>query len=701
MDKCIIYGAGDFGHMACRELSRKYEILFLVDRNPAKEGTKVYDFEVRSPEVLKEYKDVRVFVAMRNASGVVEYVKSFGVKEAEHYFPEAAPHIPVPWIGAESQRLEREAPHELVKRLLPYDIISFDVFDTLLLRRCSFPRFLFYMMEVENGMRDFQYLRARAEDAVREEHKELYDTYEVTLEDIYGYIAPRTGVSVEEGVRRELEMEKNFLMANPYMKTVFDMLKQEGKRIILNSDMYLTKSQMEEVLNHCGYEGYEEIYVSSETKRDKGSGDSYEYIRKKYGKRKKYVHIGDNYLTDVVVAEKHGFDAIHYMNVNEAGQAYRADGMSDVVGPVYIGMVNAHLYNGLKQYTSAYEYGFIYGGLYVFGYLNWVHKYAREHNIEKILFLARDGDIYKQIYDKYYDIPSEYVYWSRISTEKFAIEWNRYEYVEHVFYSIEKMKGKHYKVADLLRERDIMFLEEKLHEYGFRMDHALTKEDARAFTDMVIDNIDAIRKGYEKNRKHLLEYLDGMLGGAKQVAIVDIGWYGSGPDALRRIFENYKPDIKTHCFLAAAGLSPLVQKEVCRPYIFSYIHNRNHYDDHHGLHKPQQAYIAFEMFNGSCSPSFSGIHGEDGEAVFEYSIPYVEGYEEIRDIQKGIREFCQIYKDLSDKYPCLKNVSGYDAYLPFRVALRDFNYLKLNFQDFPVEPEVGNAMEPLRLCKFI
>ena len=48
MDKCIIYGAGDFGHMACRELSRKYEILFLVDRNPAKEGTKVYDFEVRS-----------------------------------------------------------------------------------------------------------------------------------------------------------------------------------------------------------------------------------------------------------------------------------------------------------------------------------------------------------------------------------------------------------------------------------------------------------------------------------------------------------------------------------------------------------------------------------------------------------------------------------------------------------------------------
>ena len=53
-----------------------------------------------------------------------------------------------------------------------------------------------------------------------------------------------------------------------------------------------------------------------------------------------------------------------------------------------------------NTYSMEYEYGFIYGGLFVLGYCQFIHKYCTSHKIDKILFLSRDGDILKQVYDQ-------------------------------------------------------------------------------------------------------------------------------------------------------------------------------------------------------------------------------------------------------------------------------------------------------------
>ena len=95
--------------------------------------------------------------------------------------------------------------------------------------------------------------------------------------------------------------------------------------------------------------------------------------------------------------------------------------MSVIIGSIYRGIVNTHIHNGLYEYTREYEYGFIYGGLFVTGYCQFIHEYRKTHQIDKILFLARDGYILMKAYEKLYPNEAEsvqYVYWSRLAAVK-------------------------------------------------------------------------------------------------------------------------------------------------------------------------------------------------------------------------------------------------------------------------------------------
>ena len=76
-------------------------------------------------------------------------------------------------------------------------------------------------------------------------------------------------------------------------------------------------------------------------------------------------------------------------------------------------MVNSHIHNGLHCYSREYEYGYIYGGLFVTGYCQFIHEYVKSHRIDKILFLARDGDVLSKAYEILY--PEEEGKWEYVS----------------------------------------------------------------------------------------------------------------------------------------------------------------------------------------------------------------------------------------------------------------------------------------------
>lgn len=87
--------------------------------------------------------------------------------------------------------------------------------------------------------------------------------------------------------------------------------------------------------------------------------------------------------------------------------------MSPVIGGAYRGIVNAHLYNGKDQYSMEYEYGFIYGGLFAAGYCHFIHTYCKLHQIKKILFLSRDGDILSRYMTDYIRMKRRYMHTGR------------------------------------------------------------------------------------------------------------------------------------------------------------------------------------------------------------------------------------------------------------------------------------------------
>ena len=62
-----------------------------------------------------------------------------------------------------------------------------------------------------------------------------------------------------------------------------------------------------------------------------------------------------------------------------------------------------------------------------------IHTYAREHGIDKLLFLSRDGDILRQAYAVLFpEEKTEYVYWSRAAATKLMARYNRYDFSDGI-----------------------------------------------------------------------------------------------------------------------------------------------------------------------------------------------------------------------------------------------------------------------------
>ena len=349
---------------------------------------------------------------------------------------------------------EYSATH-ILQAVKDYDIISFDIFDTLIFRPFSAPTDLFDYLAEQIGILDFKSVRIAQEWKARQDKFAVSGSYEVTLEEIWNRIEYETGYPAGKGRNLEEELEQRFCYANPVMHTVFKELQRRKKTIIITSDMYLSEAFLEKLLAQNGYSGIQKLYISSEYNAGKSDGTIYDYVKEDFEKEK-IIHIGDNEISDITNAKKAGLAVFYYPNVNKHSKAYRAYDMSLMVGAAYRGIVNNHMYCGNNSYSMEYEYGYIYGGLFVLGYCTFIHDYYKKNGIDKILFLSRDGDIIKQVYNKLYQEDStEYVYWSRKAATKLMAEDDRHDYFRRF---IEHKVNQQHKRAEILEAMELQEL---------------------------------------------------------------------------------------------------------------------------------------------------------------------------------------------------------------------------------------------------
>ena len=71
-------------------------------------------------------------------------------------------------------------------------------------------------------------------------------------------------------------------------------------------------------------------------------------------------------------------------------------------------------------------------------------------------------------------------------------------------------------------------------------------------------------------------------------------------------------------------------------------------------------------------------------------------FEEESDKLRNILDFAQKYYSTFKNYPYLFNISGYDAYLPFRMIIRELSFFKKYFGSFSYSRGVGMDAENQR-----
>lgn len=578
------------------------------------------------------------------------------------------------------------------EQLSDYDVVSFDIFDTLIFRPFSEPADLFFFLGEKLDVMNFKELRQRMEKKAREQCRLEKGNYEVTLEDIWHQMELETGISAETGMQAEMELEKKFCYANPFMLEVFRKLQERGKKIIIVSDMYLPKNVLEDILKTNGFYGFEKMYVSCEYGKSKAGGTLFGLVRKEYPGS--MVHVGDNFHSDVIMAKKSGLAVLHYPNGNQQGKKYRSWDMSPIIGGAYRGLVNNYLYAGYRKLSMEQEYGFIYGGLFVTGYCAFIHEYCRKNQVERILFLSRDGDILKQAYEILYpEEQTEYAYCSRRVATRLMAGEDKYDFYCRFLYhkvnhgiSLEKILTS-MELPDLLDELPKQLNKSTVLSSG-------NVERVRKFLDA---NWSRVLSCYAEEQKAAKEYYKALLGDCKKAVAVDIGWAGSGAIALNHLAQKVW-DLSCEIVGLIAGTNTVynvepnagetfLQSQKLVAYLYSQSFNR----DLMKKHNPNRNYnIYWELLLASPTPQFRGFCIGDNnpwDLVFETPDDNLEG---IRDIQKGILMFVKEYRNHFADIPYMFNISGRDAYAPMLVAAsKNEKYLKEITKRFAVEKNVG------------
>lgn len=572
----------------------------------------------------------------------------------------------------EKNRLDIEEMIELVK---DYDLISFDIFDTLIFRPFLEPTDLFNLMELEYSLSGFAEKRIEAETEARK--KTTKKNYEINIYDIYEELAKYLKIDKNDILDKEFALECTCCYANPYFLEVFHKLQEMGKKIIVTSDMYWPEKYIKKLLQKCGYEPFE-IYVSCDYEANKGTGTLQKIINDKYP-LKSIIHLGDNYLSDVKGSQKMGWNTYYYKKCSEIAKEYREPLYSNsLINSITCAIRINYLYSGFNKYTSYFKYGFMYGGILTVGFLENINKQVKQDEIDKILFLARDSKVLYEAYKKYYNqYPSEYLITSRSAMFEISFSSRIEEFIEFYFKS-RALMGK-YTIEEALAETDLDILLPKTSKYDLNLYDFLTMDNFEKLRYMIHEEETIINEHFSSSKKAAIKYFDSLTKDTSKALAVDLGWSGSIVSLMRPIFQNELKN-KVELYGTFIGnkdskkVNALVDTKIFRPYCFSY-ENSKYYLNIGTLEGSSKAMIMEAMFTSI------------DKTLLKYDDTFVYGNATNNDyilgeVHKGILEFVKIYKSLNIPMTDKLNISSEVAFRPLFEALNKPEYSYAIFNSF-------------------
>lgn len=591
----------------------------------------------------------------------------------------------------------RHTIQQMTKICMDYDVISFDIFDTLIFRNCSKPTDVFEYVELKYNIPDFKKMRIDAE----KEARRVAPGHEVTISEIYHELYKIKRIDIDTVMEYELQAELKFTYANPYMKRVYDTLIRQNKTVIAVSNMYLPQEFIEKLLKNAGYEHFDKIYVSCDYHMSKGDKLLYAYVSKNFIKGRKVLHIGDNYRVDCLNAKESGWQTYHYLNCDILSDKYRPVWKASLAGSIYKSIIAHNLHSGMRltyPKDKYYEFGFTYGGIIVCGFCEYLEKLAKEKHFDKYIFLARDGDIVQKVYRKHFKtIDNDYMVWSRFMSTYLCLKRGIGDLFTRNVNPIYDM------VPDATIEKVLIninceFLEETLKKHHLSVTDRLTKENIELLKNIIAMHEDEIIAHFEPMAQKGCNYISEFIKDKHNICLMDVGWSGKSILSFEEfIKDNLSYDGEVSGAMIGAFDRELTNKYIdsgkLNSYMFSVHHNKNLLDKFAENYFNKTIFI--ETVVTSPVPSALAFETNDSEDLFElkYGNALSENNEAIKSIHKGIIDFADAYYDFVGENRNFVTIQAEDSFMPiYNFSIND-QWIKYTFSDYKFDllSGFGNA----------
>ncbi len=557
--------------------------------------------------------------------------------------------------------------------------VSFDIFDTLVVRPFWYPTDLFTIVDKQfrkitgnkTGI-DFTNIRVYAERLTREKKAKISkENEEITLDEIYETLHSEYNIDNEtlEKIKQiEIESELRFCTRRMTGFELYELALAKGKRVICTSDMYLPQEVIKKILEKNKYTDISKIYLSADYNATKWNKTLYKVVlNEEKLSPEELIHIGDNYESDFKNAKKAGINAKHLpmatnvfmdrgvtQNLAQMFMRSLPHWRDNVASMEFVGIrsmlaivANKYFDNPYRSFNNQTDFnadpyliGYYALGMYMFGLTKWILDDVQNENYENMVFMARDGYLPMKCYEivgKYYNkVPeAKYLYVSRKALVPITIQ------NELDFYKMsDQINMENHTPIDAIKyiKNCIKFDDQKFkkvcQENKIKINENFkTTDNFNRFISIVIDNF-YDKKEQEKNLGKLKEYFKQFYG--NHSATFDIG-YSARPEMF--LSNLLGTPIDTY-------FSNINKGESIRHQQIGGFKLKTFFDG-----KPTTTGHAYEMLLSALAPSCIGYNiTENGvEPVFEeYSNTYAVRFA-IETIQQAAMDFVtdivNIYKE--------------------------------------------------------
>jgi len=442
-------------------------------------------------------------------------------------------------------------------------VISFDIFDTAIIRETFRPKDIFDIIEAKYG-NNFKESRMLAEKTAREKQGG-----ECGLDSIYNELGENFTefkYILDEIKQMEVALEINHSQPNKDILDFYNSVKDHYK-IVFTSDMYLPLQIINTLLKNAGYQQHS-VYLSGKIGLNKSEGKLFDYLLCDLGiKPEELLHIGDNYASDIVSAQKKGINTYYFINNYDKSHSNK-----DIADKNIVKLYNHKDFStsfltrllSQKENSSADVYNKIgyYWGIIFYNFTKWV---IDEANDRRILFNSRDGYIPHKICQEIMGKNSEYIYISRRSSALIAFNTsypinhnkNLYFYNTFRFQRVNNIKQlfsciglNSQKVLTKIKKAGFTCDEDNIEPFKFN-----SQEIHEKLESLLISVQSEIYEHCSSKKQAFIDYLDKLDLNNNDI-FCDIGYNGSIQYCIElltdikldgKYFEVYKRSIELDC----------------------------------------------------------------------------------------------------------------------------------------------------------